>query len=103
MFQEICYVDLQPGVKYKIMNFPNKYEKYYTGIFLHHVECHSIHVSQYFENVYEHPRHCHTSNFTCTNKYYYEFISQKKQIQQAMEHRALNKILKRLVNEEFTW
>ena len=35
--------------------------------------------------------------------YYYAYVSQKEQIQQAMEQRALDKILKRLVNDDFTW
>jgi len=30
-------------------------------------------------------------------------VSQKEKIQQAMEKRALDKILKRLVNHDFTW
>ena len=34
---------------------------------------------------------------------YYTFVSQKEKIQQAMEQRALDKILKRLVNDDFTW
>ena len=34
---------------------------------------------------------------------YFAFVSQKERIQQAMEQRALDKILKRIVNDDFTW
>jgi len=34
---------------------------------------------------------------------FYAFVPQKEKIQEAMEQRALNKILKRLVNDDFTW
>jgi hypothetical protein len=44
------------------------------------------------------------------NRYYclplndtFELIPQKEKIQQAMEKRALDKILKQLVNDDFTW
>ena len=34
---------------------------------------------------------------------FYAFVPQKEKIQQAMEKRALDKILKRLINDEFIW
>ena len=34
---------------------------------------------------------------------FYAFIPQKEKIQQAMEQRALDKILKRLINDDFAW
>ena len=34
---------------------------------------------------------------------FFVFVPKKEKIQQAMEQRALNKILKRLVNDEFQW
>lgn len=34
---------------------------------------------------------------------YFAFVPQKEKIQQDMEKRALDKILKRLVNEDFIW
>jgi len=34
---------------------------------------------------------------------YFAFVPQKEKIQEAMEKRALNKILKRLINDDFTW
>ena len=34
---------------------------------------------------------------------FYAFVPQKEKIQEAMEKRALDKILKRLINEDFSW
>lgn len=37
-------------------------------------------------------------------RYYYEFVSKKKEIQQSMETRGLNKILQRIIGDEnFEW
>jgi len=36
-------------------------------------------------------------------KEFFAFVPQKERIQQAMEKRALDKILKRVVNEDFIW
>jgi hypothetical protein len=89
MFQEIRYDFLIPGIKYKIKDLPNS-QTYQSGIFKEHIgdgKC-----LQYFENenVYFY-------------KHYYVLVPQKEKIQQAMEQRALSLILKRIVNEDFTW
>ena len=34
---------------------------------------------------------------------YFGFVPQKEKIQEVMEKRALDKILKRLINDDFTW
>lgn len=34
---------------------------------------------------------------------YFAFVPQKEKIQEAMEKRALDKILKRVINDDFTW
>ena len=34
---------------------------------------------------------------------FYAFIPQKEKIQEAMDKRALDKILKRLINDDFSW
>jgi hypothetical protein len=34
---------------------------------------------------------------------YFAFVPQKEKIQEAMEKRALDKILKRLINDDFIW
>jgi hypothetical protein len=34
---------------------------------------------------------------------YYAFVLKKEKIQQAMEQRAFDKILKRLINDDFRW
>ena len=37
-------------------------------------------------------------------RYYYQFVSKKKEIQQAMETRALNKIVQKIIGDEhFEW
>ena len=34
---------------------------------------------------------------------YFAFVPQKEKIQEAMEKRALDKFLKRIINDDFTW
>jgi hypothetical protein len=34
---------------------------------------------------------------------YFDFVPQKEKIQEAMEKRVLDKILKRVINDDFTW
>lgn len=36
-------------------------------------------------------------------KEFFAFVPQKEKIQQVMEQRALDKILKRLINNDFSW
>jgi hypothetical protein len=102
MFEEIAYQDLVVGAKYKIKDLPYA-RSHYTGIFkgnylVNHVEC------QNFENVFY---HCYSKqnylNVAFSRKFYFRFIPQKERIQQAMESRALIMILKRLINDDFTW
>jgi hypothetical protein len=52
------------------------------------------------EDLY-YPDHMHFKRNTVAFKRI--VVSQKEKIQQAMEKRALDKILKRLVNHDFTW
>jgi hypothetical protein len=51
------------------------------------------------------PRPCGYVNFSYSvERKFYILISKKKQIQDAMESRALNKVLKKITGEElFTW
>jgi hypothetical protein len=101
MFEEISGQDLVVGKKYKIKKVPFA-DVYYTGIFVRRVN-----TIQVFDKVTFHSKH-KTKIITFLNnvymcKYYYAYISKKEQIQQDMEKRALDKILKRLINEEFSW
>ncbi len=117
MFQHVNAKDLVVGEKYKMLNqnylFDSKYLPiteywYYTGKFHEHIATES----QLFGKVVFHPNNTRRMDTPAhmIPKYrifeyqlYYQFIPQKEKIQQAMEQRALDKILKRLVNDDFTW
>ena len=98
MFEEIAYQDLVVGEKYKIKDFPYS-RSYYTGIFKK-----SYLTYQEFDNVFY---HCYDKqnyfDVVFYRKFYFRYIPQKERIQQAMESRALDMILKRLINDDFTW
>jgi len=102
MFEEIAYQDLVVGEKYKIKDLPYS-RSYYTGIFK--CKCHMYHTEyQAFETVFY---HCYDKqsyfNVSFSRKFYFRYIPQKERIQQAMESRALDMILKRLINDDFSW
>jgi len=73
---------------------------YHTGVFKEHNG-----ILEVFENVMYHgPFESYKDEKTqFVHKFYYRFISQKEKIQQAMEKRALQLILQKIVNEDFTW
>jgi len=101
MFEEIAYQELVVGEKYKIKDLPYS-RSYYTGIFK---ESYRRNVDyQSFDNVFY---HCYDKqnyfNVSFTRKFYFRLIPQKERIQQSMESRALDMILKRLINDDFTW
>jgi hypothetical protein len=101
MFIEVKRTELIVGEKYKIKIRGDEY----TGIFKHRIHLNVLYNS--FDNVI----HIHTlmnygSGDMCSTQsrnIYYKFVSQKEQIQQAMEQRALDIVLKRLVNNDFMW
>jgi hypothetical protein len=104
MFELIDFQYLVPGNKYKIKTNGPKHE--YTGTFKRHVHLYILYHS--FDNVID--THTRINYGTCDicpshfrSVYYYAFVPQKERIQQDMEQRALDKILKRLVNDDFTW
>jgi hypothetical protein len=98
-FEEVAVQDLVVGVKYVLKNYPSS-RCYFTGIFKEHHEYYQV-----FESVMYHTCSISCSSITCrfNQKRYYQNVSQKEQIQQAMEKRALDKILKQLINDDFTW
>jgi len=102
MFEEIAYQDLVVGAKYKIKDLPYS-RSHYTGIFKKSYRTNHIEYQE-FENVFY---HCYSKqpylNVAFSRKFYFRFIPQKERIQQAMESRALTMILKRLINDDFTW
>ena len=91
-FREVA--KLSPNTKYKIISTSNDT---YVGIYVH---------TKYINQL-------HLHRFTISNKtldflsqYYlfYEPIFQAERIQSAMEHRAVNLILRRVIGDEsFTW
>ena len=110
MFVEVKNTDMVVGVKYAIVEVDNLV-RYYTGTFrccqrgcantFHYMKPH-----YYIENtdLYNEIQGTqYKSQYTGKAFYCFAFVPKKEKIQQAMEQRALNKILKRLVNEEFQW
>ena len=105
MFVNIDGNDLVPGEKYA-MDVSFDTCKYKTGMF----RCHegSSVMWWYYIKEYSGVKHINIYNIlrTVKNKNYsqfFAFVPQKEKIQQAMEQRALNMIMKRLVNEDFQW
>jgi hypothetical protein len=108
MFQQVHANNLIVGEKYKMYNenYLHISEWFYTGTFYKHV---ALEV-QVFHKVVFHANGTNRMDSPIIPEYrifeyhiYYRFVSKKEQIQQAMEQRALDKILKRLINDDFTW
>ena len=105
MFVEVNHKDLVVGEKYMIKtnNFVNAY---HIGKFTEHVGW----ACQLFENVIFfygsikiEQGYMYMESSPFKKLVYYAFIPKKEQIQQAMEKRALDKILNRIVNDDFSW
>ena len=106
MFSNVGFYDLKVGEKYKIYRNPYDIDNYYTGIVRQHKNICVI-IDRFKFNPYHKKK---TKGFAFRNYmklsgdyYYYRYVSKKDSIQQAMEQRALDKILKRLINDDFTW
>jgi len=105
MFVEVDAKELVVGVKYAIL-IQHDLWKYRTGTFR---------VRQaYGQTFYYMKEHCAIENIdtysTLRNMQnmdkhisYFVFVPKKERNQQAMEKRALDKILKQLINDDFTW
>jgi hypothetical protein len=104
MFVRVYPTDLVVGHKYKI-NASNDIW-HHTGKFNRHE---SLTRHLFDEVVYHNPsKPIYKGSVSIKAAHYkrieyFAFVPQKEQIQQAMEKRALNTILKRLVNDDFTW
>jgi hypothetical protein len=110
MFQRVNAKDLIIGEKY-IMVYGNLNISegwYYTGkLYVNEM------ASQLFEEVVYHANGTKRMDYTPASmmpkyrifqyEFYYQFVSQKERIQKAMEQRALDTILKRLINDDFSW
>lgn len=98
-FEEVAFQELQVGIKYKIKTMPHHYS-YHTGIFKEYNGR-----LQVFEKVMYHGpfgNYCDSQNIF-VHKFYYVIVPKKEKIQQAMEKRALHKVLRGLLDEHFTW
>ena len=105
MFSRVEFYNLKVGEKYKIYRNPCDIDNYYTGIVREHKNSCVI-IDRFRFNPYRKK----TKGFAFRNNmklsgdyYYYAYVSKKAIIQQAMEKRALDKILKRLINDDFSW
>jgi hypothetical protein len=97
MFREVSFNELIPGKKYKILN---KDRSFYTAVFVGHQG-----QMQYFDHTVRFASYNSFIIGTCLfmNRKYYEFVSQKDNIQQAMEKRALVKVLAHIGVHHFDW
>ena len=104
MFSKVRFYDLKVGEKYKIYRNPCDIHNYYTGtVREHNTIC--VIMDRF---IYHSNRKSRITGFRNNVKinndyYYYAFVLKKEKIQQAMEKRALDKILKRIVNDDFSW
>ena len=95
-FEIIRFYNLKKGVKYYIVDhYP---PKSFTGIFIGYNLEHAV-----FKSVKYEGKHIGHVIISCSSLMIYKkLISSKEKIQQAMEERALNKILNHLI-EGFIW
>lgn len=104
MFVEVDPSDMVVGVKYALLTRCDLV-RYSTGTLKYRkgsIQFHYLKDHCFIENTYMHNEIRHIQGMTKIFRYY-AFVPQKEKIQQKMEQRALNKILKRLVNDEFQW
>ena len=107
MFVEVKNTDMVVGVKYACLHRPDL-RIYSTGTFEYRngdsslIKFHYLKWHYFIENTYMYNEIRRIQDMVKTFRYY-AFIPKKERIQQAMEQRALDKILKRLINDDFTW
>ena len=102
MFEEINFYDLKYGIKYLITGIDTD-EIYYVGIFERYENNRAKFHLLRLMNPYLY--HATYRAFTYDpNRYFYQFLSKKRQIQEAMEKRALNKIIQKITGDDtFVW
>ena len=106
MFVEVDAKDLVVGVKYAIL-VSHELWKYHTGTF----KAHRGNVGRTFHYMKEHSAITNIETYSTLrnmqnmdkNFSYYAFVPKKEHVAQSMEKRALDKILKRLINDDFIW
>ena len=108
MFVEVKNTDMVVGIKYAILHCMPNIHSYSTGTFeSREGDCvHNFHYMKrhyYIKNIYFYNEYHRLLKTGATLKYY-AFVSKKDKIQQRMEKRALDKILKQLIGDElFVW
>ena len=102
MFEEIEFNDLKIGKEYFITGSEIDVI-YYKGIF----EGHSYNSAKFHSLKLLFPFYMNFGDrafHVCLKRYYYQFVSKKKEIQQNMETRAINKLLQTVTGDEcFEW
>jgi hypothetical protein len=103
MFEEINFHHLINGKEYFISGSELDII-YYKGYF----EGYSFNCAKFYSIICLYPNlyyYCDYKVFhSYPKRYYYQFISKKKEIQDAMETRALNKILVKIIGDQyFEW
>ena len=103
MFVEVDIKDLVVGKKYVVLTKYCHLSRDYRTVTIKRLDIMpDSRINAIFDNVklYQGVHSQRNYKDECA---FFEFIPQKERIQQAMEQRALDKILKRLVNDDFTW
>ncbi len=103
MFIEVNIKDLVVGKKYLVLTNYCHLVRNYRIVTIKRLEIlYESKLNAIFDDVKLHKGVHSQRNYkdTCA---FFEFIPQKEKIQQAMEQRALDKILKRVINDDFTW
>jgi hypothetical protein len=98
MFVPIRPRELVHGTKYKIIDLNDPFLKfiefYKIGTF--------VRIAYKFKGVWYYLFHVNgKKKFFASNCMFYKFVSENPQ--EKMEQRALDKILKQLINDDFTW
>jgi hypothetical protein len=99
MFEEINFYTMEIGKEYFITGIEIDII-YYRGIFEEYAfNCAKFHsvrlVYPYYIDYPDRVFHLYPK------RYYYKFVSKKKEIQQNMETRAINKVLQKIIGDDF--
>jgi hypothetical protein len=103
MFIEVSACNLVKGEKYMIHS--STVMAYHTGKFDKHEgwQCQLFYDVVYYGSIKIRRGYVYMEPNRFRKIHYYALVPQKERIQQAMEQRALDTILKRLINDDFSW
>jgi hypothetical protein len=98
MFVPIRPRELVYGTKYKVCDLNDSFSKFMEFYEI----CTFIRIAYKFKGVWQYLFRVNgKKKFFASNCMFYKFISENPQ--EKMEQRALDKILKRLINDDFAW